>query len=474
MPFCFPFTHWFWFFFGIFMLGNSYTSIAQDFIKIDTVILRGLKKTKALVVLRELNFRCGEVMKLSDTAAILHSTRNNLLNTRLFHTCTYQLTSIPESQGKPEKNALTIELQERWYTLPIPVLELADRNFNEWWYDRKHDFRRINAGLTILQKNVRGRNEDFLIGAQTGFTRRLDFSYFIPYLDKRQILGLKVQGIFLGNREVAVRSFSNRLQFVKDENSFGRERIMAGIQLLIRKNINRYHSLECNYHSYKVSDFIFNLNPNYFLGSRFQRYLEFRYTHTLDYRNYRFYATKGWMATFRASRIGVLSTDNFKLWSCTGSISLYRPLTGRFYLATKLDGEIAEDKRLPYLGSRTLGYENRFVRGYERNVLEGNASIHLRNSLRMKVFSQVWNTGFSRSARYNHFPLDAYLVSFFDAGYMYNRFVLPENRLLVNTGLAGFGLGLHIVTVYDLVFRTEYSFNRQGGRGLFFSILSDI
>ena len=453
---------------------SSQALYSQKFLKTERIVFTGLKKTKALIAYRELEFRSGQVMPVGDSAMLLQKSRNNLLNTRLFHSCRYYTDSLVRLNEDTISCRVNIELHERWYTIPIPVLELADRNFNEWWYDRGRDFRRINAGLSVLQKNVRGRNEDLLIGVQTGFTRRLDFEYFIPYLDRKQIFGLKIQGIYSRNKEVAVRSLNNRLDFQKDENSFGRERLQAGIQLTARKSFYDYHRLDFNYHYNRVSGFVLGLNPLYFLGLSFQRYAELRYSFTMDRRNYRFYATRGWYAQVKASRYGILPQDNFSLWSCQLSVSVYRPLGGRFYLASRLDGEIAEDKALPYLGSRTLGYENRFVRGYERNVLEGNASFYTRNSLRMKIFSRLWEGPEYLAPQFRHFPLDVYLCTFLDAGSLRNPRVFPENSRLINTMLVGSGFGLHILTVYDLVFRAEYTFNRQGGSGLYFSVLSDI
>jgi outer membrane protein assembly factor BamA len=450
------------------------TIYSQNFVKIDKIEFRGLKKTRESIVLRELAFRVEQVISPKDTALLFRTSRNNILNTRLFHSCRYY--SLPQLTQDKDTIVLRMvfDVQERFYTIPIPVLELADRNFNEWWYDRNRDFRRINAGLTVLQKNVRGRNEDLLIGIQTGFTRRLDFEYLIPYLDRRQIFGLKIQAIYSRNKEVAVQSINNRLDYRKDENSFGRERIQAGIQLTARRSLFDYHRLDFNYNYNRISAFVLGLNPRYFLGPDFQRYAELRYSFIMDRRNYRFYATKGWYGQIRASRIGFLPEDNFSLWSCQLSFSAYKPLGGRFYLASRLDGELAEDKALPYLGSRTLGYENRFVRGYERNVLEGNASLYMRNSLRMKVFSRTWEGPDYLAPQFRHFPLDVYLCTFADAGSLRNPRVYPENSRLVNTLLLGTGIGLHVLTVYDLVFRAEYTFNRQAGRGLYFSILSDI
>jgi hypothetical protein len=71
-------------------------------------------------------------------------------------------------------------------------------------------------------------------------------------------------------------------------------------------------------------------------------------------------------------------------------------------------------------------------------------------------------------------PFDIYISAFGDGGYVNNPNVLPENVRLANTALFGYGMGLNLVTFYDVVFRAEYSLTRQGDRGLFFSFLSDI
>ena len=448
---------------------------AQSIVRVEKVRFMGLKKTRTSVVMRELAFRPQEEpLAASDTASVFQRTKNNILNTRLFHSCRYFADSVKEVSPGETSIQLVFDLQERWYTIPIPSVELADRNFNEWWYDRKHDFRRVNAGITILKKNMRGRNEDLQFGAGTGFTKRLEFIYTIPYIDKRQVIGMKIQALYLGNKEVAVRSLNNRLDYHKDEASFGRNRFQAGIQLTARRNIYRYHSLDLVYHYNRISAFVQELNPAYFLGSSFQRYGELRYSFIFDHRNYRPYATSGWFARIKASRFGLLPSDNFRLWTAQATFSVYQPIRGRFFWASRFDAELAEDKALPYLGSRTLGYENRFVRGYERNVVEGMASYHVRNSLRWKILSRVWQANGYLSPEFSHLPLNLFLCPFVDFGGIRNPRIVPENKALANTMLLGYGMGLHVLTVYDLVLRMEYTRNRHGGAGLYFSLLSDI
>ena len=45
----------------------------------------------------------------------------------------------------------TIDLVERWYIWPYPILEISERNFNVWWDDFQssnyQDFSRFNYGV---------------------------------------------------------------------------------------------------------------------------------------------------------------------------------------------------------------------------------------------------------------------------------------------------------------------------------------
>lgn len=434
----------------------------------------GIKRTKTSIVSRELAFKSGTEILPEDTGLIFRKSANNIFNTKLFNYCTYSVDSIKYDSLNHSSGIVNFNMHERWYTFPIPIFELADRNFNEWWYDRGADLRRVNFGLRFLQKNVRGRNEDLTIAIQGGFTRRLDLSYLIPYLDRKQTWGLKLFASFANNKDVAIRSVNNRLVYKRDEESFGRERFYTGLQLTKRRSIYTYHFIDLIFNYNRISGFIFGLNPAYFLGSRFQRNVEVKYTFIQDKRNLRNFPTKGYLITGTASRIGVLNSDNFRLWAARASVSKYWTISKRLFFSSKVDGELSSAAVQPYYGTRVLGFENRFARGYERYVIEGQYNFHTRNTFRIKAFSKNFNMNWVPLKQFQFMPLDIYFTAFGDGGYVRNSKVFPENERLANKFLLGYGLGINIVTFYDVVFRTEYSLTRQGDTGIYFSFLSDI
>ena len=75
--------------------------------------------------------------------------------------------------------------------------------------------------------------------------------------------------------------------------------------------------------------------------------------------------------------------------------------------------------------------------------------------------------------QFRHFPYAFYLKSYFDIGYASNTQNYEGNQFLADKLLFGGGLGLDIVTMYDIVVRLEYSWNSIGDNGFFFHIESE-
>ena len=88
----------------------------------------------------------------------------------------------------------TIDLVERWYIWPYPILEISERNFNVWWDDFQSsnykDFSRFNYGVFLNIENFRGLNELLHIKFRKGFKEHYMLRYEVPYLNKLKSFGL--------------------------------------------------------------------------------------------------------------------------------------------------------------------------------------------------------------------------------------------------------------------------------------------
>lgn len=89
--------------------------------------------------------------------------------------------------------------------------EIQDRNFNSWWQTK--DLSRINYGMYLTFQNLFGLNQSLTLKIRKGYTENYGFSYKIPYLNKKQTIGLNLSYLFSSNNEIAFNTFDNRLIF---------------------------------------------------------------------------------------------------------------------------------------------------------------------------------------------------------------------------------------------------------------------
>src|SRR5882762_7934672 len=152
---------------------------------VNRVLIIGNKVTKERIISREIKLKPGDTITLKRLPHELLWDKRKIYNLRLFHTVTVLALQLPD-----DRIDLLVDVTERWYTFPIPIFELSDRNFSEWWNNYNHDPSRVNYGINLIRYNFRGRFETLQLTAQFGFTQRFELAYKIPYIDKKQKQGL--------------------------------------------------------------------------------------------------------------------------------------------------------------------------------------------------------------------------------------------------------------------------------------------
>ncbi|MFZ2904571.1 MAG: POTRA domain-containing protein, partial [Cyclobacteriaceae bacterium] len=114
---------------------TTLTDSVKTYVAINRIIIIGNKLTRNSIIQRELSFKKGVVVSLGDLQYFIEKDQRKLYNLRIFNTAT--IKPIDLGNGLLD---LLIEVQERWYTFPVPIFQLSDRNFNEWWENYNHDF----------------------------------------------------------------------------------------------------------------------------------------------------------------------------------------------------------------------------------------------------------------------------------------------------------------------------------------------
>ena len=110
---------------------------------IRNIIISGNRKTRPYIIERELLFKRGDSINLSELVARFERSRQLLMNTSLFNEAVVYLKRF-----EGYKVDVGIEVKERWYLFPIPYLKPVDRNLSEWAKDG-YSIKRLNYGMKL-------------------------------------------------------------------------------------------------------------------------------------------------------------------------------------------------------------------------------------------------------------------------------------------------------------------------------------
>lgn len=448
--------------------------VVSDSFYIKDVLIECHQKTIDRIIFREIAYKKGDKIAKSNIDSTLQKEASKVFNTGLF-----VVADIFPVPVKGDTINLLISVVEKWYIYPIPIFELADRNFNEWWQQRNRDMSRVNYGLRTTIQNVRGRNETLKVLLQFGFVERYGFEYNIPYIDKQQTTGLIFKIDYAQNKNLAYATNNNKLGFIRSENIL-RERFWTSMGFYKRKGYYNTHFFVAGFDYQAIKDTIFELNPNYLINNRkHQRYFYLNYLLTHDRRDRSTYPLRGSFATLSVAQKGLGAFDDlhqFEIKLIAAKFFRLSKPTAKMplFYATSVRSFISFPSKRPYSELQGFGYRGDFVRGYELYVIDGQHFGISKNTLRWQLFSVVKDLKkFMPLHQFSTLPIAAYLKTYFDMGYVKNDFVSETNKRLTNTPLWGTGIGLDLLIYNNLLWRFEYSRNRQGDLGFFFGFEAD-
>ncbi len=129
---------------------------SQDKITVSKITIIGNKITNSNIILREIVLSKDSSYDASTLEQKINESKINLVNLKLFNFVDVSHL-INENQVE-----IIINLTERWYIWPFPIIEISERNFNTWWNEFKDsnfsDFSRLNYGAFLIWENFRGKN----------------------------------------------------------------------------------------------------------------------------------------------------------------------------------------------------------------------------------------------------------------------------------------------------------------------------
>jgi outer membrane protein assembly factor BamA len=437
--------------------GNE-QPVASSFI-IRNIEISGNKKTKPFIIHRELPFKSGEAFTLQQLVQQFEVARRQLMNTALFLEV---VVALKNSEGVYAD--ILVDVKERWYLFPAIYFRPVDRNLNQWIVEQKASLQRVNYGAKILYFNTSGRNDKLEAGVSGGYTRQLSFSYERPYFDKKLKWGWNA-GFSTGkNREVNYNTVDNKQIFFKDESRFIRNFIYARGEITYRKAINTKHKIGIAYTQEEVRDTLLALNPDYFKsGSNHVRFPELYYAITYYNMDYIPYPTKGYAVEAIVGKKGINKTFNLWQLSVKGLGSWH--VMPKTFVSLRVLGHIKLPFKQPFFNQRMIGYGDMFLQGYEYYVADGVAGAVIKTSITREVINFKIRMPHKKEKTGLQVPFRIFAKIYGNTGYAHNP--QPGENFLTNKMLYSGGLGIDVVTLYDLTFKLEWSFNQLGQNGLF-------
>src|ERR1043165_8547071 len=107
-------------------------------VRLRRIDVSGNSRTRRAVILRELSVQEGQWLPADSMESLIAQNQLRLANLALFTTIRIDAATADTVTD------WQITVKERWFIIPKPTVQLADRNFNVWWDEMHRDLRRIN------------------------------------------------------------------------------------------------------------------------------------------------------------------------------------------------------------------------------------------------------------------------------------------------------------------------------------------
>ena len=443
------------------------TPATEHTLVIGDIYISGNKKTKAYTILRELSFRQGDTLVLSQLVSNFQRSKELLINTRLFNEVIIALKTF-----RGYTVDIDISVRERWYLFPVPYFRPVDRNLSAW-ADKNYSLSRVNYGLKFLHSNFTGRNDRLRMWLITGYSRQFQLNYDQPAADRSMKHGFGFGILYTALKEINVSTENNLQTFINTENlahtgKYLQKQGAVTLNYFYRPALTTRHLLKLGLNFIETDSAVSAYNPKYLSNAALKIvYPELSYTLEYQKVDYVAYVLKGFMGDLNFTKRGISS--NMNLSQLTGRFTAGWPLGHQLYAGLQGYGAVKLPLDQPYYNQRFFGYGDVYLRGLEKYVVDGVAGGMLRSTVRRHLYSFSLSGG--RLPTLPRVPFAIYAKLYGDMGYVYNR-VFTQNSL-VNHLLYTAGAGIDVVSAYDFIFRCEYSFNQLGQSGIFFHIRND-
>lgn len=453
----------------VFLLSSLHL-LAQE-ICISSISIKGNKQTRDDVILREVAFSVGDTLTVEELEMAIIESRQNLVNTSLFNYVTISRSESAEIGDRPHID-IEISVEERWYLWPLIDIKLEDRNLSSWL--KKMDFDRITYTTGAIYSNMFGLSHKLSVKAMLGYERGVDLSYTKIQVNPEKTAYLGFETFYMSYKNLDYITENNKPRHLSGgkvkEKTYG-----GAASVTFRPHISARHKITAQYDVSKIDDSVKLMNPNYWgVNGLTSRTFGIKYDYSDEHRDYIFYPVRGYYigATLNLSESNEF---DFLYGNIVIDLQYYKELGDRWFWGSTAKISTSAKTHSSYLHDRALGYDNFNITGYELYVVDGQHLITWGNSLKFTLLPQkIVHLNFIRNwNKLNKPHFTIYGKWIFDTGYVINS-KKSETNTYSNNLIFGTGLGIDIVTYYDIVFNLGYALNNKGKTNFFFSFKAPI
>jgi hypothetical protein len=394
---------------------------------------------------------------------------NKLAQQQLINTSLFYEAQVTAQKIDSQFININIKVSERWYFFPLPYFKWVDRNFSEWWNVQNHSLDRVNYGVNFRQSNLTGNNDRLTVGLITGYTHQAVLKYQFPYLDKKLRFGMGVGAQYLTQKELNTSTYADKQVFYKTQDVIYNG-YKGSVSFFYRPNLFERHTLQVGYGHLEISDSALLFQPKYLPNyQKSYSYLDLNLSFTKVKFDYNAYPSEGNSNEFgiyqRLASEGSLTAVQFR------KVHAHHITPSNFYLFESNSlAKIMPNQN--YLDGRLLGYGNMQMNGFDYYVVDGNVGTLFKAEIHqllgtIKVPKKVGIGFVDRiNKKLPEIKYKFWLKAFTNLGYVYSEHPTNASKLS-NTLLRTAGVGLDVLSIYDLVLKFDYSLNQLGDKGLY-------
>ncbi|MBR9974647.1 MAG: BamA/TamA family outer membrane protein [Bacteroidetes bacterium] len=389
----------------------------------------GNEVTKPEIIVRELSLQVGDTIDVEE----IEYSKSRIYSLGLFN-------RVEISWPPLDSTILLIEVDERWFLYPVPIIGIIDRDWNKW-----------NFGLGVKHENLRGRNEKLFAGGAFGFNPWASLSYRNPW-----VFGKGHNALFT-ETSFGYSSIENKSSSARGEGPNFREIHYAFFQTL-GKRFNAYHSawISAGFSYIGVTE---NRTGRTISPTGIDRYITLNLGAKHDTRNLAEYPTSGLYGTAAIVKKG-FGLGDVDMAAYVVDLRAYQPITGELSLALRAFTGLSSGPAIPNYSHFYFGFSER-TRGHFDEEREGENILGTFVELRIPIVPRMYlHVPEVPIKQFRTWKLGLYAALFFDAGTVWNK----HERPFASPMPYGYGAGLHFLLPYGTVFRVDRAFD-ESGRG---------